>query len=93
MSIQVFSIHISKDIKAMAVIRGDNDQSILEFTNRFEVVDGSLDRVIKLEKLTKGICLSIEAASDMINQPASLSALALVWRTSIALSVISFKPG
>jgi hypothetical protein len=43
----------AQNVKAMSVVGGDNDESVVVLANLLQVLDGRADRVVELEELAK----------------------------------------
>jgi hypothetical protein len=57
-SVRILSGHVlgigrPKDIESVSVVGSDNDQSLVELSNLFEVLNGLTERVVKLEQFTE----------------------------------------
>ena len=51
---QIHGVHASHDIKALAVVGGDEHESVLELVRGLEELHRGLDGVVELEKLAQG---------------------------------------
>lgn len=52
--VEVLGIDATKDVKPVAMIGGNQDQSGLELANGLEVLDGAADGVVELQEVAQG---------------------------------------
>lgn len=62
LSIHVLGIDTTGDIEAVAVIGGDDDEGIFEFTDFLEVLQCGLDGIVELEKFAESTRVRIQLA-------------------------------
>ena len=53
LSAHVLGIGRSKDVESVRVVRGDDDQGLVELANLLQVLNGLSDRVVELQEFTE----------------------------------------
>lgn len=65
--VHVTTVRASENIETMSVVGSDDDEGIIILANLLEVLDSSLDGIIKLEKLTKSTVI-VESVHLLVNR-------------------------